>query len=99
MVDYCQRLAMALLKIKSGLLIVTKKVITAIVVPRRPKAVSRLPQTLLPTTASGCGVDSSAKSTGVSGLGAAFVNSAGVSRSAAEFDTLKADEVGASNNC
>ena len=82
---------MALLKIKSGLLMAIKKAITTTVVLIRPKAVSLFPQPLLPTTASGCGVASPVKSTGASGLG--------VVCSVAEFDTLKVDGVGVSNSC
>ena len=82
---------MALLKIKSGLLMAMRKEITTTVVPTRPKAVSRFPQLLLLTTASGCGVASPVKSTGVSDLGAAC--------SVVEFDTLKVDGVGVSNSC
>ena len=44
---------MALLKIKSGLLMAMKKAITTIAVPIKLKAVSRFPQLLLLTTASG----------------------------------------------
>ena len=82
---------MALLKIKSGLLMAMKKAITTIAVPIKLKAVSRFPQLLLLTTASGCGVASSVKSTCVSDLVTAC--------SVVEFDTLKVDGVDVSNSC
>ena len=77
---------MALLRNKFGLLIVKKNAIRSIAVLIKPKALSR--PNLLLAIVSGSGVASSVKSSGVSGLGAASANSAGVSRFATEFDTL-----------
>ena len=77
---------MALLRNKFGLLIVKKNAITSIAVLIKPKALSR--PNLLLSIVSGSGAASSVKSTGVSGLGVASANSAGMSRSATGFDTL-----------